>query len=471
MRARSPTVAGRQALPAGRRGGGGAPNTLLLLQAAAGNRATAQLMRQATKAPKSPTDLRMRKPEPPPPVKTLSAEVEPGLPNVMRIKRDDGSEYLVTRVPTPIYQPEGWKKGLGRDQDNVFAYLSYCRRAKGRLEVRADVPKALREYSDGITNALRQGGDVDDVVKAIRTPPKVTGFAGLDFGQSGSWRLSGDASLVLAKGLPEKHGNLKLDFGKWQAEVDATSGQVMFNVKYTGGAPRADCEYELIGITWDYICTMVTPPRKPTGGPPREPKRLPPRRVELYYDWWKSDVNEADPRNADAVKQMRELLRDGYTLRDAVGYASPEGTRTANDKRKWEGNLELSRRRAAKAIEWVDRACVFGHCAAGVEPRAAGELHGTDASGRELTGKELEAHVEGQTQDKPASKVYRTLRKTSLVFRGPVIPDLKIDEDAARRLFCPAEVSEAARIRWRELDPVGLWGTGEPPKKVRRPAR
>src|SRR4051794_31008069 len=111
MRARSPTVGGRQAQPSGRRGGDPATDALLRMQTAAGNRATARLMRQVTTDPKRPTDLRMRDPEPPPAVKTLSAEVEPGLPNVMRVERDDGSEYLVTRVPTPVYEPEGWKKG------------------------------------------------------------------------------------------------------------------------------------------------------------------------------------------------------------------------------------------------------------------------------------------------------------------------------------------------------------------------
>jgi hypothetical protein len=316
-----------------------------------------------------------------------------------------------------------------------------------------------------------QKGNVDDVVKAIRTPPKVTGFAALEIGQSGSWKLTGDASLVLAKGLPEKHGNLKLDFGKWEAEVDATSGQVMFNLKYTGGAPQADCKYELIGVRWDYICSMITPPTG-NGGSPQTPARLPPRRVELHYDWWKSDVSESDPRNAEAVKEVKDLLRNGYTLRDAVGYASPEGTRAAGARHNWEGNLELSRTRAAKAIAWVDRNCPFGHCADGVEPQAAGELHGTDESGRELEGKELEAHVEERTGVKPGSKAYSSLRRTSLTFRGPLKP-IDLHEEgtkAAAKQSCPAEVSDAARARWKELDPFGLWGTGDPPKQVRRPA-
>jgi hypothetical protein len=444
---------------------------MLRMQTAAGNRATAHLMRQVKTDPKRPTDLHMRDPEPPPPVKTLSAEIEPGLPNVMRVKRDDGSEYLVSRVPTPVYEPEGWKKGFARNDEDAWFYLSYCNRAKGHINVGANVPQALREYSDGITNAIQKNGNVDDVVKAIKTPPKVTGFAALEIGQSGSWKLTGDASLVLAKGLPEKHGNLKLDFGKWEAEVDASSGQVMFNLKRTGGPPHDDCEYELIGVRWDYVCTMVTPPTG-NGGPPKAPVRLPPRRVELHYDWWKSDVNESDPRNVEAVKEVKDLLRKGYTLRDAVGYASPEGTRAAGARKNWEGNLELSRKRAAKAIEWVDRNCPFGHCADGVKPQAAGELHGTDDSGRELKGKELEAHVEERTGVKPGGKAYSSLRRTSLTFQGPLKPPDFHEEGAkaAAKLSCPAEVSDAARTRWKELDPVGLWGTGAPPKRVRKPA-
>jgi len=69
-----------------------------------------------------------------------------------------------------------------------------------------------------------------------------------------------------------------------------------------------------------YVCELVVEPTRPGG----EPVLAPPETKQLHYPYW-----ESKPRDLDAYSHelapIVSLIQHGYTVKEIVGYASPEG--------------------------------------------------------------------------------------------------------------------------------------------------
>ena len=239
--------------------------------------------------------------------------------------------------------------------------LSYCR-GRTRVEGGGEI-----DYSDIVSRALsavpnfftgqNPAQAARDLERSIReAEPRARVDIRLESGQfragvtaTGRASIGGGASGEVTGSVGGRIGTTGVDVG-----VTVTGGQgqpttVTGGVTITPGETGAqepncfECTCTKPQIT--FACTLHEPPTTP---PP--PPRLQTVFVPLFFEY--ADIIPRagwEQRYAETLNYVIQRIREGYTIARIEGRTSPEGRLSRRRGGRFEGNIELARRRAEEA--------------------------------------------------------------------------------------------------------------------------
>ncbi len=199
--------------------------------------------------------------------------------------------------------------------------------------------QAARDLEQSIRQAEpRARVDVRLQVGPVHAGVTATGRASIGSGASGE--VTG--SLGGRIGDTDVEGNVTVSGG-----TDQPTG-VIFGATIRGASPDEDpncfrCTCTEPRIRFD--CTLHEPPTVP---PP--PPRLQPIFVPLFFEY--EDIIPRvgwEQRYAETLNYAIQRIREGYTIARIEGRTSPEGRLSRRRGNRFEGNIELARRRAEEA--------------------------------------------------------------------------------------------------------------------------
>ncbi len=421
----------------------------------------------------------------------------PNDPTRRLVEMDDGSRYRVTRITglkpetktVPGEEP-GPRFSPGFDNDNAWLQVDWCAAGKkgdfrNKIQLGANVPEAAKSVLQRAGQAILAG---TDPAAAIREA-EVKLFARVNVIQSERFGLDVSAGpTVQPSGEKVTGGEIK---GTLKTEHMDISGHVGVH-EPPPGSGRSDLEWNA-GVTVDiplgrpekvtckrayvipdfsYQCEKIVPEHG-------EPRKVPITRRQthsFYFEHAKPEFAKGG-RSAtlDALGKtgLTKDLNAGYRIETIRGYASPEGPISRGPG--FGGNEPLSKARAQKAEEWVNKE--FPQSALSMRPSpfaegyrrlGEGELYGASPEGTELKGRALAEASVGEFEKEPAEEPRRTpdvmeelerrktperqtdtvwplLRRAEIVVSKPdtEIRTVTVPESATTMGKCPPEVIRA----------------------------
>jgi hypothetical protein len=308
----------------------------------------------------------------------------------------------------------------GIDRERLWMELEWCADAtEGTVRVGANVPDRVTQI---IVAAATSGSDIDRVLREVQITP----YSEAEL-RVGSFRISAGAETTI-----DREGSVTDIQGRVRVETDTPYGRVgvegragsqrvgedplggaQGGITFTwtpGASPRSetrcDRRRERIVEQISYTCQLEeqTPERQ-------EERRETVTRTDsssrfIYFDYARASI---DRRRSDAMlTALRDDLAAGFQVAGITGFTSPEGPQAPG--RRFQGNEQLARERAAAALAEVQRMCTTvgaGSCLAGeAGATGAGELYTL----RSLTGDEVEG---AEQADFAAAEFLRDEREAS----------------------------------------------------------
>jgi hypothetical protein len=337
---------------------------------------------------------------------------------------DNGTRLRVKRVRwvTSTTDLVNWNRVTrGIDHKDIWLDIDWCAgQDRGNVELRANVPEQLLRT---ILDNVRSGGDIDAALRGRSLTPTVS----VTVFRSGSFefRAGGQATLTWGSGVTGGGGGIGVSSGEFDVRVEASGsqgggGQVTVTGGWTPGrtTPRRECRVRRTRLVQNtrYECTSE---REVAGPPVTVQVPVTDQRQRFVYFEYARDVLSA--RSASTTSELAGDLRDGFKVDRIRGFTSPEGPQGPG--RRFMGNEELARRRAAAAARVVEAACgtaggsdpdacfVGGRDA--VSPTGEGELYTlttVDPTGatREVEGAPLAEHASERFLAEEAEAPHRT---------------------------------------------------------------
>jgi hypothetical protein len=488
---------------------------VLALQRMAGNRATRSLLRQPvdTAAPKAETAPAPSSSSTAGPA-TGNLKVSPGrTENELVVERPDGTKYHVFhRIRAQkLTRPGAPRAGFCHDDERVYFRFAWCEGTQGTIDVGANPQGALKKTIDTAVNQVKGGSSIDDVVNTLENLT-VQPFAEVEIAEVGKWKITGDFKVDVNKnGFGTPKAGLKGDIGWAEVGVDISGKDVNVNVTIPLGKRTVQgkkCPERELAIWREFDCYKEVPVK---GTIPGLKGTLPHHdKLYLYFDH-QSDTLRSDAKSGTALlneinlDRLGNLFRRGYRITAINGYTSPEGRRGppgAKDRgaaRNWEGNDELSLKRARKAKQVIDKRypklgmrttrdlthkeppalgktefplltqTTFEKGPATLEPwkrLKVTELEG-DALDEAIVGRFREEHPEemlrmmpadrafvgdaGKSVRKRAERMFENLRRVEIVLRWDQqlgTKDIPVKDTMYERDECPQDVLEEAERKW-----------------------
>ena len=395
-------------------------------------------------------------------------------PNQRKVHCQNG-DYLV-RMTSSKTAPDASTKGTvqpqtsvspstqssvsaGLNGQNVDLLLKVC---SGGTEISADAHGNLPQV---VKNAL-------PVIFAGKNPlPGLNFETGIKFSYavSGSAEVSIDPTVgVDANGrVNEVGGGLSVTtpagtFGGKATYDPQTHGKVITGTYEPGKTPKTvSCERE----HKEFLvlkCQSIT--HVPVVPEVAEKKATDTQLRYLFFLHAKKDLNTKKPLPPD----IKSLYDQGYRVTSIKGFTSPEGKKTK--VQGFEGNIELSKKRADAALEWLQdkgcKTCDF----TGVVPKGLSELPpGVGADPKDPEGSKMEKQAlhefqKGGTtpdgtpfppdplapQDKELARepAFELMRRAEITLSRQRVKEHEAEKpahDVPASLDCPAEVLEVVR--------------------------
>ena len=404
-------------------------------------------------------------------------------PNLVEVEHNN-EKYRVTRKVTA-----GRKRGSTSasiegdiDQTNVSITINVCRnKTRGSVELGANVPERARQIAQKIIQAALKGSS-SDIEKTLQGAD-VTPFVEILLARSGQLSLTARGEVTVGlEGVTAGGGSLKLQAGEFGGSISGSGSekgwQVTGSITYTPGRKEKEFECTKIPMTISIECQKWHDPSKQN-----VVMDVPFRDEEtrfIYFDYEKATIERE--RSADMLKEITNLLQQGYRVSKITGHTSPEGPMEPG--RRFPGNIQLGRDRARAALEEIEHICKPGplsmrrsdRCVSNVtldvETVGKGELFTrVDKEGKEVEGRELARHAVGEFKTAESESLHRDqkllkrMEKMSLSEqRDEVYPllrratvtlvksGMRKEEHTItlpggyRKVSCPREVENAARL-------------------------
>ena len=298
------------------------------------------------------------------------------------VKLADGTRYRVRRKMRAkvLTRPGQPRLGFCMNDERVFGRVAWCEGTQARIDFGANVPAALKNLLNNVVGQINQGASPDQIKQTFENA-QVQPFVELDITKVGSWKIAGDLKLGINRtGVISTTAKVSADKGwvKLGAEYtdDGTGKQVRVTADFSLGKRKVQgrkCQERELAIWWDAECLREVPANDPLPVPGfRENEET----LYLYFEHAK-DILRRDPKaatepvdvidqilrsnpklgtallNKRTLQRLDYLVGQGYWLDSVKGYTSPEGRsgpslRMRGPAAKWEGNTELSRKRAEK---------------------------------------------------------------------------------------------------------------------------
>jgi hypothetical protein len=338
---------------------------------------------------------------------------------------DNGTRLRVRRVRwvTKATDLRNWASATpGIDHKDIWLDIDWCAgQNRGNVELRANVPdQVLRTILD----TVRQGGDIDAALRGRSLTPVVS----TTIFQSGSFTItaSGQVTINRTGGVTGGGGSIGVSSGPVDVGVQGsgTQGggwQVGGTVTITPGrrTPQQECRVQRTRLVQNtrYECTSE---REVPGPPVTVQVPVTDHRQRFVYFEYARDALSA--RSASTTAELAGDLRDGFKVDRIRGFTSPEGP--LGPGRRFMGNEELARRRAAAAARVVETACrttggsdpegCFLGARDTVSPTGEGELYTlttvdpTTGAIREVEGAPLAEHSSERFLADEAEESHRT---------------------------------------------------------------
>ena len=332
---------------------------VLALQRMAGNRATRALLRQPARTDPAPAPSSGGNAAPT--VSLSGNEVSDGKrENEIVVKRPDGTKYHVFhRIRAKkMSRPGAPRVGLCHDDERVYFRLAWCEGTQGTIDVGANPQGALKKTIDTAVSQAKQGS-IDDVVDTLENLT-VQPFAKAEIADVGSWKITGDFKVDVNKnGFGTPKAGIKGDIGWLEVGVDISGKDVNVNVTIPLGKRTVNgkkCPERELVVWHEYDCYKEIPMQGTIPGVPHETVHR--DKLHLYFDY-ANDTLRSDPKSGTAIlnqinlDRLDSLMHRGFRVSAINGYTSPEGHRNAG--KGFEGNDELSDKRARKARDVIDK--------------------------------------------------------------------------------------------------------------------
>lgn len=250
----------------------------------------------------------------------------------------------------------------GADRVNVWLRIEWCRGARGRVEIGADIPQELQNLIRDLVHSITSGGSAEDVVKKTNFAP----YVNVVITKSGSWQLSSGIHITVGpSGVTGGGGQIGLEKEGWgkfsleggSEEVGGGKRDIRGMLKWTiplGKVPRFECPVrekvtlvEVVKFTCEKY--VFVPPKVPDF-----------RTRYIYFQWASTDLNNNLAGEGDLTSGNLSALitdfKEGYRVSTITGFTSPEGP--MGRLGRFEGNTKLAAERAEKAKDHVKDACL-----------------------------------------------------------------------------------------------------------------
>jgi Domain of unknown function (DUF4157) len=436
----------------------------------------------------------------------------PGNLSQRLVEMDDGTRYRVTRTlqekTTKIPgEAQGPSLTPHIDDKNVWLQVDWCTPGtgadyRGQVRIGANVPEAAQAALQDVGQSILAG---QDPVEALRKAP-IKPFASVAITKSERLSLTVRTEATVQPGTGGKVTGGGLDVGVKTAKTGSTEFTIGVRVDQPppasqskipnvtpnvgirgtfGGPEKVTCERKRTTVTVSYQCEKIVPKHE-------EPRKVAVTDRQTRYFYFKYDKSAfagdkpeapGDKRtaglDAEAKRDLKKKLDDGYRIETIRGYASPEGAEPYNQA--------LSDRRVNAVEEWVNKG--WPQSALGMRPSPfaegyrrspMGELYGSGGGPEspELVGKPLAEYsvheFETMTAEEPrrtpdvmaelakrkaperqTGTVWPLLRRAEIVVSKPGT-EIRMETvpESATVMDCPAEVSKAAAEAFDREAPV-----------------
>ena len=280
----------------------------------------------------------------------------------------DGKKYEIRRDYS-VLTPEGSTYArptakFDADTTNIWFEVEWCKDTRGNIKIGTNLPGQAIDLLQRIAKSLINGGGGQEVINEVKQTD-LTPFLNVQVAKSGKWDIGvqTNVSVNTSSGdVTGGGGSISISTDKISLSVSAQGGKDGFtigaNVKIPlggSGVEHFDCKKEKIPAQIRAVdtCEQVTPEHvepKTTTKTDTDQKI-----VYVYFEYAKTLVNaDRTKRELDTLKQ---LILDNYSAKQVVGFTSPEGPRAAGKSGDFEGNDELSRKRASTARDIVTKLC------------------------------------------------------------------------------------------------------------------
>ncbi len=324
---------------------------------------------------------------------------------------DSGVKYTITRSFKPVTTSEKTKVTPGAKFAKAYLTITWCKNGvRGTAEAGIDITNQLQQIipqllgsqnSQQAEQVLRQAKltpYIDLVVIPSEKGPIRVDLHG-DVSSQGVTGVGGGVSVQTPIG--EIGGSVDVDLPPGGRPTPSV------NVRITPGdtSPKKKVECETTTFEAVYTChkeVQVPPSDYPITVSVPSPSRV----RSIYFDYAKDIVTSAATpygkqhpeivtRNKAALEDLRQDFTDEYQVSSITGYTSPEGPMSREKAQGgFEGNTELSGKRAQAALDYVAGICALRKRGCfvkdkDVKPVAGGELHTLVENGKEAEGKKL----------------------------------------------------------------------------------
>jgi hypothetical protein len=333
---------------------------------------------------------------------------------------DNGTRLHVRRVRWLSDRRE--RVGYGRvtpgiDRQNVWLDVEWCRgQNHGTVQVGANIPDAVLRT---VVGAVTSGGSIDGTLRGI----DVTPYVEANILQSGSFRLGvhGDVTVSVQGQVTGGQGRASVstgpfDFGASVGTRDvggrrAIEAQATITYTPGRGSETGDCQRTRTqvfeNVRFDCRSERDIPART-------IPERVQVQDHSSHYIYFNHAKPELAPSQPD-LAALTGALQHGFRVARIRGFTSPEGPMAPG--RRFMGNEELARQRAAAAGALVAKACpvtgstgaddCFVGGRAAVTPTGEGELYSIVPLDSGSAADEAE-HAATEFETQPAEQRHRT---------------------------------------------------------------
>lgn len=317
----------------------------------------------------------------------------------------------------------------GIDRKRIWLDVEWCAgQNHGSVRVGANVPEQVLQT---ILKTVTSGGDIDAALRNVSLTP----FVETTILQSGSFRVTGSGEITISREGQVTGGQARVTGSVGPVDVEAhvgpttaggrtgVEGGVTVTVTPGRGTATEDCRRRRTRIVENTRYACVTERDIPARDVPETVPVVDRRSRFVYFEYARDAVHA---RSAESISSLTTDLGEGFQVAGIRGFTSPEGPMAAG--RRFMGNEELARRRAAAAARVAERACAAGGVAdldgcfvggrAAVSPTGEGELYtltALDAAGisHEVEGAPLAEHAVGEFLTHPAEEPHRTPETTA----------------------------------------------------------